>query len=106
MFPLMFRNGGISNSKTAQVIQQILEVGRVGVAVSSSIGLKISQLIHIRELPIVSLTVKSYVCLHMNVIPGDTVVLTSGDTPAHCEHQPLSPGHVDTMQSLLPLRCV
>ena len=49
---------------------------------------------------------KSYVGLHVDVIPGDTVVPASGDALTHSEHQPLSPGHVDTVQSLLPLRCV
>ena len=49
---------------------------------------------------------KSYVCLHMNVIPGDTVLSAGGDTAPHGKHQPLGPGQVDTVQGLLPLRGV
>ena len=39
----------------------------------------------------------------MNVVPGDTVVLARGDAPAHSEQEPLSPGHVDPMESHLSL---
>ena len=52
------------------------------------------------------LNLSAYVCLHVEVIPGDAVVLTRGDTAAHGEYQPLGPGHVDAVQSLLSLRCV
>lgn len=82
MFPQVLRDGSISNAKSTQVIQQILQVRRVGVAVGSTI----------------------WVRLHVDVIPGDAVVPARGDTLAHGEHQPLSPGHVDPVQSLLPLR--
>ena len=51
-------------------------------------------------------TLNSHIGLHVDVIPGDAVVLARGDTLAHGEHQPLSPGHVDPVQSLLPLRGV
>ena len=42
----------------------------------------------------------------MDVIPGDAVVPARGDTLAHGEHQPLSPGHVDPVQRQLTLPVV
>ena len=105
MFPLVLRNGCIGNAEPSEVLQQILQVGRVRVPVFSTSWLKNILVKHVIELENL-LTNKSYVCLHMNVIPGDTVLSPGGDTAPHGKHQPLGPGQVDTVQGLLPLHSV
>ena len=102
MFTLVLGYGCIGDSEPSEVLQQILQVGRVRVPVFSTSWLKniwIKYKIALENL----LTNKSYVCLHMNVIPGDTVLSAGGDTAPHGKHQPLGPGQVDTVQGLLPL---
>ena len=99
----MLGNGGISNAKTRQVIQQILQVGGVGIAVSSTIGLKI--VIPSKTLSCHDIST-SYVGLHVDVVPGDAVLQARGDAAAHREHQPLGPGQVDPVQCFFPLNYV
>ena len=102
MFPLVLRYGGVGNPKSSEVLQQIFQIRWVGIPVLSTIWLKIIKFEWIMDLN----HMKCYVGLHMDVIPCDTVVPAGCDTTTHSEHQPLSPGQVNSVQGLLPLYSV